>query len=71
MKVKELVLKKETLIYDIINYDSENVLEWTIEPSSEECLYNEEAFLLIKAFVVNSEIKECFLVVNTPGRIVD
>ncbi|MCI5058915.1 MAG: tetratricopeptide repeat protein [Flavobacteriales bacterium] len=73
MLVKEIDVDQNVNIFDIINYDSDNALEWIIDRSVEKTVPAHESFFLIKGLIVKTsqDPKPCYLTVSTPERIVD
>ncbi|WP_079737323.1 tetratricopeptide repeat protein [Polaribacter sp. KT 15] len=60
-------------IYKIINSESENPIEWNIEPTTLKIIPKGEGHYLVKAYKIEKTgiYKSAYINVNTPERIVD
>lgn len=60
-------------IYEIINSESENPLEWNIKPTTLKIIPKGEGHYLVKAYKIEKTgiYKSAYISVNTPERIVD
>ena len=72
MKVKDIFADSKTKIFVVTNNDSENELNWEIEPTNFELLPEEENSYFVKALQVRSNsTTDCFLEIDTPERIAE
>ena len=60
-------------IYEIINSESENPIEWNIKPTTLKIIPKGEGHYLVKAYKIEKTgiYKSAYINVNTPERIVD
>jgi len=72
MKLKDIFTNKLTSIFVVTDQDSENQLNWIIEPTDFELIPEEENTYFVKAKQVsNNKTTECYLGIITPERIAE
>ncbi|MCM5530317.1 M48 family metallopeptidase [Parasegetibacter sp. NRK P23] len=72
MKIKDIYSDIKTEIFVVLNQDDNNILDWTIEPTSLELLPEDENIYLVKAFQVSAdETVDCYLLILIPERIAE
>ena len=72
MVIKELNIDMSINIFEIIDDNHSNELEWEISPTTYETIPDQEGFFIVKALHVSKhKIDRCFLLMSTPERIAD
>jgi len=72
MKLKDIFIDKSTKVFVVTNQESENELEWIIEPTSFELIPEEEQIYFVVAKLISpTKTIECYIGIVTPERIAD
>ncbi|NPD43940.1 MULTISPECIES: hypothetical protein [unclassified Lentimicrobium] len=74
MKLKDIYhQKQQSLLFDIIEENSEDPREWILSPKLEMIIPDEEAHCIVRAILIDSKHNEndCFMDVSLPERISD
>ncbi|EHO11657.1 hypothetical protein [Myroides odoratimimus] len=70
MKVRELHIDSEVIVFVIINQDNEDVLEWEVEATKYSVLPDEEGNFFVKGLEIsNTGISEVYVGITLPERI--
>jgi tetratricopeptide (TPR) repeat protein len=73
MQIKDVfTIKNPAKIFYITNSDSENIIEWTIEPTNFELIPDEQGYFLVGAKqVYTDKTVDCYIDMTTTERITD
>jgi tetratricopeptide (TPR) repeat protein len=73
MQIKDIFSdKNSTKIFYITNSNSDNIIDWTIEPTDLELIPNEEGYFIVAAKQVYADKTiDCFIDMTTIERITD
>jgi hypothetical protein len=73
MQIKDVFTTKNSAkIFYITNSDSDNIIDWTIEPTNLELIPNEQEYFLVAAKqVYPDKTVDCFIDMTTTERITD
>ena len=73
MKIKDIVDSNETVLFEVVNEQSDNPLDWEIEPTNEKLIPYIDGHFIVRAKMINSEknIQNCFINLSLPERITD
>jgi tetratricopeptide (TPR) repeat protein len=70
MKVKDIYSDNTTKVFFVTNQDSQNELDWIIEPTVFEIVPEVEGAFFVKAkLVYSSSVADCYMSIITPERI--
>lgn len=74
LKIKDIGLdKNDVFLYEVVKEDSNNPLDWRIEPRKEKLIPNTNAHFIVRAKMIHSNktLSDCFASILLPERIVD
>ena len=73
MQIKDIFTNKNSAnIFYITNSDSDNIIDWTIEPTNFELIPNEQGYFLVAAKQVYADkTVDCYVDMTTTERISD
>jgi tetratricopeptide (TPR) repeat protein len=72
MKVQDIFTDNKTNVFVIADGNSNNQLEWTIEPTDYKLIPEEENNYFVRAHEVSADkTQDCFISITTPERIAE
>lgn len=74
MRIKDIETNKtDIFIFDVVEENTDNPLDWKIESRKEKLIPNIEAHCIVRAKMIdsNKNVSDCFVNISLPERMVD